>query len=237
MNGGDGVFSQETSNLLHYGEEFADVVSMYEENARPLPPGDATRVFADILRTMQRECGTAAAPPLTPQTVVRWARRDIQPYFAQISRRLLLPGSGIRGAEHLASLAELAADGSSCMLCLNHRSNLDVPTLYVLLEDQNRLELFHRLVWIAGRKLHEDDRVTQVFAQAYNQVIVTPHSWLSDEHTEADCHAAQQINMASLRTVHDLRQQGWVFALFPTGTRERPDDPSTRGPSRKPTAT
>ena len=190
---------------------------MYEENARPLPPGDATQVFAGILGTIQREWGTSPSLPLTPETVVRWAKREIQPHFAQISRRLLLPGSGIRGCEHLALLADLAADGSSCILCLNHRSNLDVPTLFALLEDQNRLELFHRLIWIAGRKLHEDERLTQVFVQAYNRVIITPHSWLNREHSEDDCHAAQQINLAALRAVHELRQQGWVFALLSNG--------------------
>ena len=53
------------------------------------------------------------------------------------------------------------------MLCLSHRSNLDVPTLYALLEDQADLSVFHRIIWIAGRKLSEDSLVVEALVDAF----------------------------------------------------------------------
>jgi hypothetical protein len=51
---------------------------------------------------------------------------------------------------------------------------------------------------------------------------------MKQAHSDEDLHEAHQINMAAHRAIHDLRHQGWVFGLFPTATRIRPDDESTR---------
>jgi glycerol-3-phosphate O-acyltransferase len=152
---------------------------------------------------------------------------DIQPYFASICRRLLLPGSGILGTDSLAELTRLAIAGRSCIICLNHRSNLDVPMLYALLEDQASLDLFHRIIWIAGRKLHEDVGSTRILIQGFNRVTVTPRSWMKEDHSVEELHEAHQINIAAHRAIHGLRNKGWIFALFPTATRIRPSDEST----------
>ena len=109
---------------------------MYEENLKPLPEGDFAKVFADLLADIERNSRARPPEKITPANVVQWANMDVQPSFARICRRLLLPGSGIVGTENLAELTSLALAGSSCILCLNHRSNFDVPTLYALLEDQ-----------------------------------------------------------------------------------------------------
>ena len=112
-------------------------------------------------------------------------------------------------------------------MCLNHRSNLDVPTLYSLLADQGVAELFQRIIWIAGRKLNEDAGSTRMLVQAFNRVVVTPRSWMKDDHSPEELHAAHQINIAAHRAIRELRREGWVFALFPTATRVRPGDEST----------
>ncbi len=200
---------------------------MYEENLEPLPPGDATSIFADVLAAIQQHVDEAPPDTITPDNVVQWARKDLQPSIAVMCRRLLLPGSGIDGVENLAELTALAANGSSCIICLNHRSNLDVPTLYVLLADQQKSELFDRIIWIAGRKLHEDAGLTPLLVQGVHRVIVTPSSWMKNGHSEAEIHVAHQINIAAHRAIHDLRGQGWLFGLFPAGTRIRPHDKST----------
>jgi len=199
----------------------------YEENIEPLPQGDFTEVFAEHLAEIQRHAIAVKAKRVTAAEVVQWSNREVQPYFGNICRRLLLPGSGIVGLESLAELTRLAVAGRSCILCLNHRSNFDVPTLYALLRDQNRLDLFDRIVWIAGRKLEEDVGHTQMLVQAFNRVIVTPRSWMKDDHSIEEWHEAQQINIAAHRAIHELRNRGWVFALFPTATRIRPTDEST----------
>jgi glycerol-3-phosphate O-acyltransferase len=199
---------------------------MYEENLTPLPKGDFTHVFADVLAEIQLRCQAPQAR-ITPRNVVQWAKAEIQPYLARICRRLLLPGSEITGAGSLVDLLNLALQGHSCILCINHRSNLDVPTLYALLEDQKLGDVFHRIVWIAGRKLEEDQGATRMLVQGVNRVIVTPKSWMAQEHSMEEWHEANQINIAAHRAIHQLKCQGWIFALFPTATRIRPHDEST----------
>ncbi len=199
---------------------------MYEENTRPLPAGDLGEMFGSLLDAGPPS-GLAGRRKVTPAGVLVWAKREVQPALTTISRRLLLPGSGIEGIGQLAELATLADQGRSCIVCLNHRSNLDVPTLHALLEDHGQADLFHRLIWIAGRKLHEDAGPTRLLAQGFNQVIVSPHSWLDENHTEDELHEAHQINIAAHRAIHTLRNQGWAFALFPTATRLRPGHQET----------
>ncbi len=129
---------------------------------------------------------------------------------------------------HLRALVELAAAGESCLLCLNHRSTLDAPTLFTLLEDQSDPQLFDRIIWIAGRKLEEDVGMTSVLVQSVNRVVVSPSTWFTDDRSDEELRQGRLVNVAAERAVAGLRDQGWVFALFPAGTRTRLDDPSTR---------
>lgn len=200
---------------------------MYKENLTALPDGDFSAVFSEHLAAVESICLSDPPERIGPANVLHWARPEIQPHFARICRRLVIPGSQVLGIERLAELVGLATAGHSCIICLNHRSNLDVPTLYALLEDQARLDLFHRLIWISGRKLDEDVGSARMLVQAFNRVIVTPRSWMKDDHSAEELHEAHQINIAAHRVIHELRHQGWVFALFPTATRIRPNDPST----------
>ena len=168
--------------------------------------GDASVVFSDQLAEMK--CHAAA------ESVVRWANRRSAPHFAAICRRLLLPGSGIDGFANLSTLARLARDGSPCLLCLNHRSNLDVPTLYTLLEDQADPDLFQQIIWIAGRKLEEDIGMTSMLVQCFNRVIVTPPSWFASRHSDDDLHKARLINIAAERATAQLRYEGGCLHSF-----------------------
>ncbi len=200
---------------------------MYEENLEPLPPGDAIQAFAPLFAEMQQTCQLATPPPVTPDQVMFWADTAIQSYLTRLSRRLLLPGSGLDGLENLQQLVDLSAGGAACIMCLNHRSNLDVPTLCALLQDAGHADLFDQIIWIAGRKLQEDPGMTGMLVQAFNRVVVTPRSWIAEHHSPDELHEGHLVNMAAHRVVHKLRHEGRVFALFPTGTRIRPGDTST----------
>ncbi len=199
---------------------------MYEENLEPLPPGNALEVFASELADIQQHCDLEKSP-VSRDGVLSWADTGLQELLKRISRRLLLPGSKINGIENLQRLVEFAEQGQACILCLNHRSNLDVPTLAAMLQDHSNSELFHKIIWIAGRKLQEDRGLTGILVQGFNRIIVTPPSWSEQQHTPAELEEARLINLAAHRIIHELREQGWVFALFPTGTRIRPGDKAT----------
>ncbi len=200
---------------------------MYEENLEPLPAGDALQAFAPILAEMRRNGVLGSPLPLSHDQVLFWADAELQRYLIPISRRLLLPGSGINGLTNLEQLVELADNGASCLICLNHRSNLDVPTLGALLQDQSRKSLFDKIVWVAGRKLQEDQGMTGNLVQAFHRVMVTPRSWFRQEHSPNELQEGHRINVAAHRAIHEWRHQGWVFALFPAGTRIRPGDKSS----------
>lgn len=201
---------------------------MYEENRNPLPHEDASVVFAKQLAEMKRHASAAHAADITPETVLRWANKKNETHFSAICRRLLLPGSGIEGSANLDQLVKLASEGSSCLLCLNHRSNLDVPTLFTLLEDHADAELFRRIVWLAGRKLEEDSGLTRLLIQCFNRVIVTPPSWFASQRTDDELHQAKMVNIAADRAVAKLRHEGWILGLFPSATRIRPGVESTQ---------
>jgi hypothetical protein len=133
----------------------------------------------------------------------------------------------LQGFEHLAELASLSAAGNACLLCMNHISNLDVPTLRALVEDQADPAVFDRIVWISGRKLHEDCGLTPMLAESFQQIVVTPRSWLREARTAEERSNACRMNMRAYRTMRRLRRKGWIIGLFPAGTRRRPNDERT----------
>lgn len=216
-----------SSALRHWVSHVGVSIVMYEENLKPLSHDDFAKIFADLLVAIERNVQATPPDRIAPGNVVRWANTRVQSSLAAMCRRLLLPGSELLGVENLIELTNLALQGRSCILCLNHRSNLDVPTLCTLLEDQTDLDLFRHIIWIAGRKLEEDVGLTGLLVQGFNRVIVTPRSWLQGDHADEEVHEAHLINLAAHRAIHELRGQGWVFALFPGATRLRPGDEST----------
>lgn len=200
--------------------------TVYEENLARLPPGDVSAVFADILAAMQHD-STDSGAQISPETVWQYGIQANLKRFGEICRRLLLPGSRIEGGQYLAELNRRAADGESCLLCLIHRSNLDVPTLYALLADQGEEAIFDRIIWVAGRKLTEDSAATRVMIECFNRVVITPKSWLTDQHTPQELHEAHLMNMAAQRAIMNRCHEGWMFGLFPSGTRIRPGHDAT----------
>lgn len=200
---------------------------MYEENQRPLPPGDSVAVFAHALAEIERLSRSAPRPAAMCGPVVQEPNVAAQPLFAAICRRLLLPESTLVGFENLAALADLATNGAACLLCMNHRSTLDVPTLYALIEDQADLAVFHRIIWISGRKLDEDSGPTPVLARCFRRIVVTPKAELLAIQSETERRERGRKNMRAYRAMRGLRNQGWVLAVFPAGTRLRPTDERT----------
>ena len=81
---------------------------MYEENQRPLPPGDSVAVFAHALAEIERLSSSVPRPSSTCDPVVQEPNIAAQPLFAAICRRLLLPESTLVGFDNLAALADLA---------------------------------------------------------------------------------------------------------------------------------
>lgn len=187
--------------------------------------------FADLFRKMIAQSEAHLDTEITAENVFQPALKINRPFFAEICSKLMQPGSDIVGIEHLLQLAGLAKNGESCLICAQHVSNFDVPNLYTLMNrvGKNALDCFDRMIFIAGRKLNEDSKVVKMLTEMFNRVILSPKSYLDSlTPEEADKRkTAKKINIAAQRKLRQLRREGHIVLLYPTGTRTRSDIPET----------
>ncbi|MCL2042668.1 MAG: 1-acyl-sn-glycerol-3-phosphate acyltransferase [Treponema sp.] len=170
---------------------------------------------------------------ITPDNVYQEGNADILPVVDSMADALLLPGSGVDGMEYLEELLAKAETGKSCLLLLEHYSNMDL-TLFSLLVRRagGRGEQINKaVVAIAGMKLNEDNPVVAAFASAYTRVVIYPIrslEGLDAENDKEEIIRSNAINRAAMKKLDKLKTQGKLVLIFPTGTRYRPWDPSTK---------
>ncbi|HEY9055509.1 MAG TPA: 1-acyl-sn-glycerol-3-phosphate acyltransferase [Rectinemataceae bacterium] len=160
------------------------------------------------------------------------------PYIDQIIEDHLLPGSGIRGMEHLEALLDRARSGETCLLLLEHYSNFDLPGLHYLLRKAGGRgpELADSLVSIAGIKLSESNPVVNAFAQAYTRIVIYPsrsleiikRNFKDPNKLYHEIRRSMAINRAAMKALGTVKRSGKIVLVFPAGTRYRPGDPATK---------
>lgn len=156
------------------------------------------------------------------------ANTEIRPMLRSICSSLQLPGSGAAGLEHLSELADKAQRGEPGLVLSWHASNMDVPHLETLLHQAGRQDLFDRLLFIAGRKLHEESHISQALASAFQRLNVSPPSFLRSLTPQTPpWFEAQAMNRRAFREARKRMKQGDLLFLFPTGTRYREGRPET----------
>lgn len=170
---------------------------------------------------------------ITDQNVRQEANPAILPYIDGMLDNLVLPGSRIEGAEHLAELLDKAKAGASCLLLLEHYSNFDLPAFsYLLRKGAPRgQEIADAVVAIAGMKLNEDNPVVAAFTEAYSRIVIYPSRALMnlDAKTSRDEFVrSNAINRAAMKALNDVKKEGKLVLVFPAGTRFRPWDPDSK---------
>ncbi|MDR3114374.1 MAG: 1-acyl-sn-glycerol-3-phosphate acyltransferase [Treponema sp.] len=170
---------------------------------------------------------------VTEQTVYQTGQRETLPLIDGILKALLLLGSGINGIEHLYDLLSKAQAGNSCLLLLEHYSNLDLPIFSYLLRAAGArgTAVADALVAIAGMKLTEASPTVAAFTGAYTRIIIYPSrslKTLDTEHNHEEIIRSNAINRAAMKTLLEIKTQGKLILVFPSGTRYRPWDPSTQ---------
>ena len=163
---------------------------------------------------------------------------DILPFIDSIIAENLLPGSGIRGMENLAELLAAAAAGEPCLLLLEHYSNFDLPVLHYLLRQSAAPgpALADALIAIAGIKLNESNPVVLAFTEAYTRLVIYPSRSLEiiqrnlkdPKELVAEVMRSSTVNRAAMKSLAELKKQGNIVLVFPSGTRYRPWEPSTK---------
>jgi len=170
---------------------------------------------------------------ITEDNVFQEGAENILPFLDKMVDELVLPGSGVDGMENLEELLDKAESGASCLLLPEHYSNLDLSLISRLVRREGgRGEAIARaIVAIAGMKLNEENPIVSAFASAYTRVIIYPsrsHHGLDAEKNKAERIRSNAINRAAMKTLQDIKVKGKLILVFPSGTRFRPWDPSTK---------
>jgi glycerol-3-phosphate O-acyltransferase len=186
----------------------------------------------------QKEIREAVARSKTPaviteQNVYQEGSPEILPLLDHMVETLVLPGSGVDGMENLDELLTKAESGKSCLLCLEHYSNLDLSifSLFVRKAGGRGQAVSDALVSIAGMKLNEDSPIVAAFAGAYTRIVIYPSrslQGLDPKKDRAEILRSNAINRAAMKALNKLKTQGRLILVFPSGTRYRPWDPSTK---------
>jgi glycerol-3-phosphate O-acyltransferase len=144
---------------------------------------------------------------------------------------LILPGSGISGMDHLKDLLNKAKEGHSCLLLLEHYSNMDLTLFHYLVRKEGCPGIADALVAIAGMKLTEDSPVVATFASAYTRINICPSrsiQGLNPEKKREELARFNAINRAAMKSLADIKTKGKLVLVFPSGTRYRPWEPESK---------
>jgi glycerol-3-phosphate O-acyltransferase len=187
--------------------------------------------FPDLIKLAVARSKASAV--VTEQNVYQKGAADILPLLDKMAETLLLPGSGITGLERLQDLLDKAASGKSCLLLLEHYSNMDLPVFSYLLrqEPDPGKRISDALVAIAGMKLNVENPAVAAFTGAYTRIVIYPSRSL--QHLDAakdreEIVRSNGINRAAMKALSEVKLQGKLILVFPSGTRYRPWDPSSK---------
>ncbi|MCL2191701.1 MAG: 1-acyl-sn-glycerol-3-phosphate acyltransferase [Treponema sp.] len=193
----------------------------------------------ETLTTMFREeikaavTTASASTVITKDNVYQEGDERIVSILDKMAGSLMLPGSGVDGMENLEGLLAKARSGKSCLLLLEHYSNLDLSIFSLLVRQAGGRggEIADALIAIAGAKLNEDSPVVAAFASAYTRIVIYPSSYLTGlppEKKQVEIPRSLSINRAAMKALEEKKTQGKLVLVFPAGTRYRPWDPSTK---------
>jgi 1-acyl-sn-glycerol-3-phosphate acyltransferase len=195
-----------------------------------------SRKYRDrIMRMMAASRGQTV---VSDKNVHQRGNTDILPFIDSMISENLLPGSGVRGMDHLEGLLAAANSGEPCLLLLEHYSNFDLPVFHYLLRQQGPagVALADALLAIAGIKLNESNPVVLAFTEAYTRLVIYPSRSLEiiqrnlkdPKELVAEVMRSTSVNRAAMKSLAELKKQGNLVLVFPSGTRFRPWDPSSK---------
>jgi glycerol-3-phosphate O-acyltransferase len=191
-------------------------------------------VFEDIFKDAIKKGSIGKIETtITEHNVYQQGSDVLLPYLDRIVESLILPGSGLEGMENLEELLDKAQAGKSCLLLVEHYSNLDLSLFSWLVRQAGGRgrEIDRALVSIAGMKLNEESATVATMASAYTRLVIYPSrsvEGLDPEKDHAEILRSNSINRAAMKALMEIRTQGKIILVFPSGTRYRPWDPSTK---------
>jgi 1-acyl-sn-glycerol-3-phosphate acyltransferase len=150
-----------------------------------------------------------------------WAYYDRDPLARRIHQRLadriLLPGSALVGADHVAAVAE-----KPVVIVANHLSYSDANLLEVLLQQGGSAgrAMSDRLTVIAGPKVYSDPK--RRFSSLCFGTVKTPQSSaVSSEDAVMNAREVARAARQSIDVAHERLFRGDALLVFAEGTRSR----------------
>ncbi|MDR2731085.1 MAG: 1-acyl-sn-glycerol-3-phosphate acyltransferase [Treponema sp.] len=170
---------------------------------------------------------------ITDQNVFQEGDTNILPILDEMVGKLILPGSGLYGLENLEELYAKAESGKSCLLLVEHYSNLDlsIVSLFARKAGGRGKEISDAIIAIAGMKLNEDNQGVAAFASAYSRIVIYPSRSLHgqpDDIKKIELPRSNSINRAAMKALNEQKVKGKLILVFPSGTRYRPWEPETK---------
>jgi len=178
--------------------------------------------------TMQK-----AATVITEDNVYQEGDKNILPLLDEMVDSLLLPGSKLVGLENLEDLYRKAESGKSCLLLVEHYSNMDLSIVSLMARKAGGRgkEIGDSIIAIAGMKLNEDNPIVAAFASAYTRIVIYPSRYLhgaDEEIKKVELPRSNSINRAAMKALNEQKYKGKLVLVFPAGTRYRAWDPETK---------
>jgi hypothetical protein len=193
------------------------------------------QVFADLMKISK------AAAKIDESKVYEEANLESRKYMYSLIKENLLNDSGLNNVENFKAFYEsVVKEGKRGLILMEHYTNLDLPLILYLLENQGEewaKDFASRIVAVAGMKLNEANPAVRAFAEGFTRVVIYPTRSLSDveskdtiseEEKAEEEKRARKINFAAMRAMDDCKKRGQIILVFPSGTRYRPGKPETK---------
>ena len=171
---------------------------------------------------------------ITEENVHKLKNPHIREVVESTVQKLLLDGSKIYPMQHIAAFLKEIKAGKKGIILSEHYSNLDLPIFLYLMEqmgDEGK-DLANRCIAMAGMKLTEENPLIAAFTEGYERIVIYPSRTLAGitdpDQLEEEKKRSRSINIASMRTLEEVRKEGKAIIVYPAGTRYRPGKPETK---------
>ena len=195
-------------------------------------------LFGNVFEEMKKI--SHAAAKIDESKVYEEANMETRKYMYKLLDNTLAKDSGIGNLENYKAFYEaVTKEGKTGLILMEHYSNLDLPAILYLLEQQGEdwaKDLSSRIVAVAGMKLNEADPGVRAFTEGFTRVVIYPtrsleangEKEISEEEKKAEEQKARRINFSAMRAMDSCKKRGQVILVFPSGTRYRPGKPETK---------
>ena len=169
-----------------------------------------------------------------PDNVFQEGIPENREIIGRMVEALMLPGSGLENKEALLELHQKSLEGKACMLLVEHYSNFDYPCFFRLLQKDPQCgeEIAGSMLPIQGMKLSEGNPITAAFSNSYDTIVIYPSRSIDKVEDEEEKKRIRDIsvpiNIAAIKELTRRKHSGHIITVFPSGTRYRPWDPSSR---------